>query len=200
MYGIIRILLGVALYFGAERIINRSKTTRKRLWAVLSAVFAMVFMVILAFIPFENLFFTFPSAESVYRYYHLGTAKIHLVVEGEECDYVVGSVIGSDRPHMIVPKTEKGWKIGVPAKNAFDSMKVYEDIAVTIVKGMNTSDHFIHIVDMKNETCKITDRDGLTFHPLEHMYIAHLARMDPDYWIEVNGTVIKPFETPPSGD
>ena len=120
------------------------------------------------------------------------------MVEGEECDYVVGSVIGSDRSYMIVPKTEKGWKIGVPAKNAFDSMKVYEDIAVTIVKGMNTSDHFIHIVDMKNETCKITDRDGLTFHPLEHMYIAHLARMDPDYWIEVNGTVIKPFETAPA--
>lgn len=69
-----------------------------------------ILLTVLSFIPFENSFITFKSLDSAYHYVY-GKSDMKLVVEGDDCDFVVGSQKDKDKvTYAFMPKTADGWK------------------------------------------------------------------------------------------
>ena len=89
MFIFIRLIVCIVFFLYTAAVIKRLKKANKRkLYIILTAISIMLY-VLLSFFTFENLFFTFDSPESAYRYFISGKADIELIVEGENCDLIV---------------------------------------------------------------------------------------------------------------
>lgn len=72
----------------------------------------MLLIVMLTFLPFENLFVTFYSPKAAYEYFYLVKSNIELIVNGDDCNFIITHKNDSDT-YLIIPKTADGWKIGI---------------------------------------------------------------------------------------
>ena len=109
MYEFWRGALLVILAIMALLFYKRIRTVDKWIRVTVSVILivATCAVSVLYFVPVENSFVTFDSAEAVYKYRKFGSYDVHLVVEGKESDFVVGeSNKNHDVLYMAVPKTE----------------------------------------------------------------------------------------------
>ena len=90
MYSFIRLLIGCIFLICSFVLIKRSKTVHKKALYIVFLCLSGLLPTVLSFIPFENSFITFKSLDSAYHYVY-GKSDIELVVEGDDCDFVVGS-------------------------------------------------------------------------------------------------------------
>ncbi|MBQ4569991.1 MAG: hypothetical protein IJA62_08085 [Ruminococcus sp.] len=153
----------------------------------------------LAFLPFENLFITFDSPKSVYEYYNLGKSNIELIVEGDDCDFIIDRKNDSDT-YMIIPKTAGGWKIGVGSNTKRIVQKLFDGIVLYVYQYKDTSDYFITVLDTNGGESTVSDEYNTKFFSLERYndslgkffvtYYAHITNLNPQYSVIVNDNKI----------
>ena len=144
MFGIVRILIGVFFFGCAVLIIIRTKTGFKRRKIIIFSILALVVATVLNFVPFENLFVTFGSPESAYRYVHSTPHEIKMVVNGETCDLVIGEKDADQ--YLIIPRSEDGWKIGLGIHTRLVEHKIQEDAIVFTHQYKHEQIYFVTVV------------------------------------------------------
>ena len=197
MFGLIRIIIGLIIFVCIVSIVKtkKIKLKHKRKISIISFVFTIIIVILLNFIPFENIFVTFHSHEAVYKYFNF-VSDIKLVVQGQNCDLVVG---GEDRSYVyqIVPKTTDGWKVGTGFNSKNIAQKLVNGIVVDIYQYKNTSDYFVRLYDSHGGTSEVSDSCNSKFFSLESyhetidetfvFYYAYVFNISRDYKIKVNG-------------
>ena len=151
------------------------------------------------FLPFENLFITFDSPKAAYEYFNSGESNIALIVEGEDCDFVIDRENDNDT-YLIIPKTSDGWKIGIGSKTRRIAQKLSGGIIVYVYQYKNTNDYFLKIFDTNGGESTITDEYNTEFFSLERYddsldkkfvtYYAHITEFNTQYSVIVNGNKI----------
>ncbi len=199
MFVFIRLAISCLFFLCSIIAVKKYKNANKRkLYAIFTTI-AILLYFCLSFCPFENLFLTFESPESAYRYFIPGKSDIELVVEGNNCDFIVDRNKDTDT-FLIVPKNENGWKIGTGSNMVRVDQKLTDGISVNIYQYKNSNDYFITILDTNGGESKISDNFNTVFYSIERntdylgktyvTYYAHISGFNVNYCLEVNGEEI----------
>lgn len=195
MFSIVRLLIVLTFLCCSILIIKHSVTSHKFMLKIVLISISFVLLVALNFWPFENLFVTFNSPQSVYEYYSFDKSNIDLVVDGNNCDFVVKQKKDVDK-YLIIPKTADGWKIGVGAHTRRIAQKIVNGIVICVYQYRSTDDYFITILDTSGGQTSITDNYNTKFYSLEQQraslgtfttYYGHIANFNALYKITING-------------
>lgn len=199
MYNIIRFIIGCIFLVFSITAIKKSKVICKHILYVVFTSLSMILVVVLAFLPFENLFVTFDSPKAAYEYFNLGKSNIELIVEGDDCDFIIDRKNDFDT-YLIIPKTTDGWKIGIGSNTKRIVQKLSNGIVLYIYQYKNTSDYFITILDTNGGKSTVSDEYNTKFYSLERnndslgkvfvTYYAHITNFNPQYSVIVNDTKI----------
>lgn len=199
MYNIIRLIIGCIFLACSITVVRKSKTVRKHMWYVAFICLSLFVTVALTFLPFENLFITFRSPQKAYDYFKLGKSNIELIIEGDDCDFVVNSQRDT-ATYLIIPKTAYGWKVGIGSDTKRIVQKTSDGIIVYVYRYKSTEDYFITIFDTNGGESIISDAYNTKFLSLERYnnfleknfvtYYAHIPDFDQQYCVIVNGKEI----------
>lgn len=199
MYNIIRLIIGCIFFVCSSTAIKKSKLIRKHILYIVFTSLSVLLIVVLAFLPFENLFVTFDSPKAAYEYYSLGKSNIELIVEGDDCDFIIDRKNDSDT-YLIIPKTADGWKIGVGSNTKRIVQKLSNGIVLYVYQYKDASDYFITILDTNGGESTVSDEYNTKFFSLERYndslgkifvtYYAHIANLNPQYSVIVNDNKI----------
>lgn len=199
MYNIIRLIIGCIVLVCSIVAIKNSKAISKHILYIVFAGLSVLLIVVLTFLPFENLFITFDSPKAAYEYFILGKSNIELIVEGNDCDFIIDRKNDSDT-YLIIPKTADGWKIGVGSNTKRVVQKISNGIVLYVYRYKSTSDYFITILDTNGGKSTVSDEYNTKFFSLERhndsledffvTYYAHITNLDPQYSVIVNGNKI----------
>jgi len=199
VYNIIRLIIGFIFLVCSIIVIGNCKVIRKHMLYIAFASLSVILIIVLAFLPFENLFVTFDSPKAAYEYFNLGKSNIELIVEGDDCDFIIDRQNDSDK-YLIIPKTADGWKIGIGANTKRIVQKLSNGIVLYVYQYKNTSDYFITILDTNGGESTISDEYDTKFLSLERSndslgktfvtYYAHMTNLNPQYSVTVNNTKI----------
>jgi len=198
MFGIVRIFLGVAIYLAIVLTINKLKLAKKP-HRVLSVVLMIVIITVLPFIPFENLFVTFPSPEAAYKYCQYGKTNIALIVPGDECDLVINKKDDGGYELDYISKTNDGWKLSVGIDSKTIVRKHHDDVTIYIDRYKKSQDYFMKVFGWQSESLDLSDNLGTEFLCLQHgasdftscTYYAHISGFDENYKLFINGEIIE---------
>ena len=199
MYHVIRLIIGCIFLVCSIIAIKNSKVIRKHILYIAFASLSVLLIVVLTFLPFENLFITFASPKAAYEYFNLGKSNIELIVEGDDCDFIVDRKNDSDT-YLIIPKTADGWKIGVGSNTKTIVQKLSNGIVLYVYQYKDTNDYFITILDTNGGESTVSDEYNTKFFSLERYndsleknfvtYYAHITNLDPRYSVIVNDNKI----------
>lgn len=199
MYIIIRLLMGCAFLACSITPIKKSKLIHKHILYIIFTSLSVILTTILAFLPFENLFVTFDSPKTAYEYFNLGKSNIELIIEGNDCDFIIDRKNDSDT-YLIIPKTIDGWKIGIGSNTKRIVQKLSNGIVIYVYQYKNTSDYFITITDTNGRKSTVSDEYNTKFYSLERTnaslektfvtYYAHITNFNSQYSIIVNDSKI----------
>lgn len=172
---------------------------RKHILYIACAIFSVILTVVLTFLPIENLFVTFDSPNAAYEYFNLGKSNIELVVEGEECDFIVDCKNDS-YTYLIIPKTSNGYKIGIGSSTKKVAQKISDETVICVYQYKNTSDYFITVFDTNGGKTTVSDEYNTKFFSLERYndllgkkfvtYYAHITNLDTQYSVIINDNKI----------
>jgi hypothetical protein len=102
----------------------------------------MVFVVLSLFVPFENVFVNFSSPQSAYKYELLG--NIDAIIEGNESTMILYSNHDTYST-AILPKTQKGWKLGTSLTCKVLDAKYYEKCLIHLYQFKDSNDYYVII-------------------------------------------------------
>lgn len=197
MFVFIRILLIIILFLFLFFI---NKKTSKHKLRFIYVIVSFILIMVLAFLPFENLFITFESPESAYHYVNYGDADVELVVEGQISDFIVGEKNHSNT-YLIVPKTDKGWKVGTGSNVNEIYRTTTNGIIIHLYQYKNTEDYYITILNTNGGYATITDNCDSNFLFVERnneilnktfvTYYAYIHNFDTPYFVFINGNKIE---------
>lgn len=199
MYNIIRLIIGCIFLVCSVTTIKKSKVIRKHILYVVFTSLSVLLIVMLAFLPFENLFVIFDSPKAAYEYFNLGKSNIELIIEGDDCDFIIDRKNDSDT-YLIIPKTADGWKIGIGSNTKRIVQKLSNGIVLYVYQYKNTSDYFMTILDTNGGESTVLDEYNTKFFSLERYndslgktfvtYYAHITNLNPQYSVIVNDNKI----------
>lgn len=199
MYNAIRLIIGCIFLVCSITAIKKSKVIRKHILNIVFASLSVLLIVVLEFLPFENLFVTFDSPKAAYEYFNLGKSNIELIVKGDDCDFIIDRKNDSDT-YLIIPKTADGWKIGIGSNTKRIVQKLSSGIVLYVYQYKNTSEYFITILDTNGGESTISDEYNTKFFSLERnndslgktfvTYYAHITNFNPQYSVIVNDNKI----------
>lgn len=203
MYSFIRFFISI-IFFGILILLQKKfKSVSRRRYLIISTISSILFLFIITFIPFENTAFTFTSPEQAYNYYN-SNGKIAEIIPGENCDFIIGN-IDNKRNISCIPKTEDGWKIGIPLHTKKILVTANNGFTVIIYQYKNTTDYFIMVSDMNNTSVEISDSLDSQFvqtvfdtsddNVKIYGYYAYIKGYNSDYELIINGTNI-PLSSP----
>ena len=195
MYIIIRLIIGCIFVASSMIAIKNSKALHKHILYIIFTGLSVMLVITLSFLPFENLFVTFNSPKAAYEYFCLGKSNIELILEGDDCDFIVDRKNDYDT-YLIVPKFEDGWKIGIGSDTRRIIQKLYDGIVVYVYQYKNTNEYFITILDANGGEVAVSDEYSTKFYSLARdnsslgktfvTYYAHISNLDSSYNITVN--------------
>lgn len=199
MYNIIRLFIGCVFLMCSIAVIKKSKLFHKYILYALFIGISLAFIVVSAFLPFENLFVTFNSPKAAYEYTSFGKSNIELIVEGNDCDFVVDRKNNTDT-YLIIPKTADGWKVGIGLNTNRIVQKFSDGIAIYVYQYKSTGDYFITILDTNGGESYVSDDHNTKFYSLQVnnnfldktfvTYYAHISNFNSKYSVIVNGNKI----------
>lgn len=199
MYNVIRLIIGCIFLVCSITAIKKSKVIRKHILYIVFTSLSVLLIVVLTFLPFENLFITLDSPKAAYEYFNLGKSNIELIVEGDDCDFIIDRKNDSDT-YLIIPKTADGWKIGIGSNTKRIVQKLSNGIVLYVYQYKNTSEYFITILDTNGGKSTISDEYNTKFLSLERnndslgktfvTYYAHITNLNPQYSVIVNDNKI----------
>lgn len=200
MYNIIRLIIGCIFFVCSITAIKKSKVFCKHILYIVFTSLSVILTIALVFLPFENFFVSFDSPKAAYEYWNLGESDIELVVEGDDCDFIIDCKNDSDT-YLIIPKTIDGWKIGIGSNTKRIVQNLSNGIVVYVYQYKNTSDYFITILDTNGGKSTVSDEYNTKFYSLERnndslgktfvTYYAHITNLNPQYSVIVNGSKIE---------
>ena len=193
MYNFIRLIICILLVAIIVRLVNKSKISNKKKVNSVCGLLGIALFIILGFVPIENILY-FSSASEAFEYRN-PEAKIELVIEGNESDYVIGKDNGTD-VIMLVPKNDEHWYVGTGTelKTLVKTMK--DNVVITLRQYKNTRDYYITIYEINGEKIHLSDSIESEFVLLGAIkesentftkYYAFINDYKEGYWIEVNG-------------
>ena len=199
MFYTIRAIIGFVLFIICLIIINKKNFfAHKRRLTIVSFIMVLLLTTVTVFVPVENLFITFPTLESSYRYNN--SNRIDLIVDGEKSAFVVGSQNDIDN-YFIVPKSNDGWKLGMGFNKKIIEKKLLDDIIIYLYKYKGTNDYYITIFNVKRDSLNISDSINSKFQYTEkynnieckncYAYFAYIGNLNYNYTLTVNGKTIK---------
>lgn len=199
MFGIVRIFIGVIFFLGMVYLLKKYSKSKQTLHRVILCVLTIALVTLSAFIPFENLFVTFPTPEAAFKYVNFENEDVKLVVPGNESALIVGENRGTNT-YLIIPKDENGWKIGLGSNTKRVVYKVTNNIIVTVYQYKNTDDYYITLFSLgtSGDVAQVADNRGSKFIPFKqdntefaessYMFSAYVSKFDNRYRLIVNGT------------
>ena len=152
----------------------------------------------LYFLPFENRFVSFPSAEAAFHYYQAG--EVSEIINGENCDLLIYQK-GDAISFALVGKNKKGWLTGPQWKNT-RSQPISTTQNLYIISNAKESDCFVLIFNAYSEQeISLSDSENSTFQTMtihEHtsdtdsaIYYTHIPKCPEDYHLFYDGQMIK---------
>lgn len=170
---------------------------------VVFTLITIALITISALVPVENLFITFDSPQSAYNYINFGESDIELVIEGENCDFVVDRKNDTDT-YTFIPKTETGWKIGTGINTKKVLQAFYDEILLNVYQYKDTDDFFVTIFNIDGGYLEITDCYNSEILSLEKenaylektyvTYYTHLTEINPQYYMTIDGDKVSLIE------
>lgn len=198
MFSIVRMIIACIFLVCSIIVINKKANNKRILYVAFTGI-SIALITILAFLPFENLFITFDSPEKAFEYYNFGEYDIEVVVEGNDCDLVVGCKNDTDT-YSVIPKIADGWKIGIGSDVKQIVGVFYDGIIVKVFQYKNTDDYFISVFDTAGGESDISDEFDTKFYSSEKYnktlnkkyitYYAHISHFSSQYSVNVNGEEI----------
>ena len=195
MFSIIRIAIGFFFLLLSIGIIVKSNSKHKLALGVIFAILAATLSFSLSFLPFENLFVNFDSPKASYEYYTIGKSNQLLVVEGNTCDFLIDQKKDSN-VCLIIPKSNKGWKIGIGSNTKQIAQKITDGIFVSVYQYKNTKDYFLLIYDVDGDVINLSDDYNTIFYSMERnndflkktfvTYYAYVPDFESQYCIKAN--------------
>jgi len=185
MYDIIRLIFGVSILLVLVIVRKKKKKT-------IPLIICVCFITSAHFVPIENTFITFDSAESAYEYYNIKNKEIQTVVSGNNCDLIVG-LDTNKLSHIIFPKTRKGWKIGIASNTKTVYTYVDETFVVECYQYKNKPEYFISVYSLLGNDIDISDSNNTEFFCIEvdrqisKVYYGYTGEFPEDYILYVNG-------------
>lgn len=178
-------------------IIKKATIAHKGRWRIISVVVCAVLASLSALIPVENVFVTYNSPESAFKY--VNSCEAQLVVEGKETAFVIGDKDDADI-YLIVPKSKSGWKLGTGFNTKRILQKIDGETAVEVYRYKDTDDYYITVFDKTGEILDITDKNNSSFVYLKrtdntlntdiYTYYAYVHSFNNQYSLCVNGKTI----------
>lgn len=196
MYGIIRCIVFAILFFICIAILKKCNKLKKKT-LIIAVIVTIVMVQISAFIPIENQFIHFKSADSAYKYSYL--YKIKCVINGKNSDLVVGHIRNNEENLQIIPKDEKGWQVGL-GKDMKMGIAVSDNCSLTITAYKPTNEYYIFVRNLNKEELKITDNHNSVFKQTHNYkadninyyeYAAYVGEIDNEYKLTVNDKTYK---------
>lgn len=182
MYGLLRIIIWLPILVFINR--QRNKLGKKK-YAILVMMIIFVVMPVSSLFPVENLFVTFSTPEKSFHYVNLEKAKI--VISGDTTDLV----IGHEDTYLIVPKTDKGWKIGRGLDTKSVSVNYNDGIVVVLFKHKKSGEYYVEVIDMEEKVRTIKDSGDSEFYNFKYggicRYYAYVHNLNDNYELFVNG-------------
>ena len=167
---------------------KRAAQTKKTVGVIIAA--CVLLLITTSFVPFENLFLTFDSAEKAYQYYQPQADGIVLSVDGQYCTFVMQKD-DSQSSVLLVPKTENGWKVpsGIHTKRVL--YRMVDSYIVSVYQYKNTNDFFVRVSSVDEKIHTLTDSCNSFFVSTQNSaYCAHTPHFDTDYSLIINGKTI----------
>ena len=199
MFSLIRLFIGLFIFSCLVAFVRKISVEKKQLLYIVSLVVSLVISVGLFLFPFENLFITFESPETVYDYVYFGENHIDCVVEGEKCGFIVGENDNS-QIYLIIPKKSNGWGIGVGSDTRMISQKITNGIIVYLYQYKNTDEYFVTVLNTAGGQSEIRDSCNSSFYSVEKenkalgktyvTYYAHISKFNLQYHVIVDGDKI----------
>lgn len=199
LFGLFRLIFGIAIFVILYFLIKKSHSKHKKLYLIINFFVSVAISTILALIPIENSFMTFSSLESVYDYTHI--ENIELVVNGEQTDFVVSTLMRNEYNYSIFPKTDKGWKIGMASDIKSVSTSLYGGASINVYRYKNSNDYYVSVYNSDGGPLEITDDRGSVFQSTEqtvyklnqtyYIYYAYVNSLDDQYELIINGNTVK---------
>lgn len=154
-------ILANILFYGALILAIFHKKKRK-LWIVCLALAGAVSLYT-AFVPIENLFYSFPSAEAVAKYACKG--EVIEILDGKESSLILYAEKPGTVSYMLSNKTEQGYKIGTYWNIRRHSRLISNPPApIQIYESANAVDKYIYVFGIiEGRDVSINDTQGNDF-------------------------------------
>ena len=194
MYGLIRIAFSVALLVLVHVILYVKKVKLKKSFYIISVVVTVVLIQILFLIPFENMVYSFPTAEKAYCYYY-GNKEDDIVfsLEGRGSEMVIARKAGKDSMGIMSKESEK-WKIGYATQLRVLADEMCGNALVKVYKHVPSGDIYIRIMPINISELKLEDNFGTEFVTCYSgyensfpVYYGYVEEYSDGYELSVNG-------------
>ena len=190
MFGIIRMLFWIIVFGICIVILSKHGILNKKRNKILLFVIITLLWTGSMLVPIENLFMSFSTPEKSYGY--VNQEEVKLVVYGQESALVIGE--DTEYVYLVIPKGEKGWKIGRGMDLKFISNQYFDGIVVSIYQYKNTKEFYLEVTDVDGKECKVTDNQNSSFETLEtdidggnkYRYYAYIRGLNENYVLKVN--------------
>jgi hypothetical protein len=194
MFGIVRMFFLVVIFgiciviLGKQGVLNKKR----------NMLFLFVIITLLwtgsMLLPIENLFISFSTPEKSYSY--VNSEDVKLVVYGQESALVVGE--DAEYVYLVIPRGEKGWKIGRGIDLKFISNQYFDGIVVSIWQYKHTKEFYVEVTDIDGRECMVSDNQNSNFEILKtsvegedkYRYYACVHELNENYTLRVNGEEI----------
>lgn len=163
MFTLVRTIIAIPIIFLIFFILHKKniftkKTTPLKVISFLVATELLV--VILSFFPFENIFMSFKSPQSVFNYLYRNSLQVTQVVQGEKTDFVVAEKRNNrddEYTYLILPKCNDGWKIGNGAKINIVNKSFSNNILIVVYQYEEENEFFITVFNCDGGCLTIKD-------------------------------------------
>lgn len=151
-YGLIRIIATVILFLLLTLFL---KCFKRKVNTVLGVLIAVAISLVLWYYPVENLFFSFDTPQSLFRY--AGQGEIVEVVEGQESTALITKKGNNNYSTFFISKKDNKYKIATFNASKIVSSKQHGTINITVYKVRNTDDYFVRIWGISDEEIELSD-------------------------------------------
>jgi len=198
LYENIRLIFWVMLFVILFFRLKKSKVVKKRQATIIIFSVCMMLGLLLHFIPVENLFFSFKSPDKVLNYYKGRSAGY--ILNGNDSSMIIYSKGNNEFSSVIVPKSEKGYKIPslfsvrkiLPKFGRSGSFDVYHVLGTSdyyVLGIISVNGHESNIIDSNNELVNVITETE--FDDSKTMFIcSFVENFTNEYYIIVNGEKI----------
>lgn len=190
MFGIIRMLFWIVILGISIVILGKQGVLNKKRNKVLLFIIITILWTGSMLLPIENLFISFSTPEKSYGY--INSEDIKLVVYGLDSALVIGE--DTEYVYLVIPKGEKGWKIGRGIDLKFISNQYFDGIIISIYQYKNTKEFYVEVADITGKQCMVSDNRNSYFEILEtsvdtenkYRYYAYVHDLTNNYILKVN--------------